>query len=186
MMALFSCSNLLRILSIFHLTLAYYLFTAPILLTEQNLVLILGAAMDFPRPSEALSVPNSATGLAALFLITISVMDLTAPSVENEIGSAYWSTQAPLRVALYFAITAGVYFGKFGLEQTKSTARLTGNASFMTIREVVCNSFVFTWAFLEMMLWFWVGSADILYILAHDSLIIFRSIRQCERREESS
>ena len=118
-MAILSTSTLFRAVSIFHLTLAYYLLTSPDTLKQQNLVIILGAAMDMPLPSESLSYPSSATALAAIFLIFVAVNDLTAPGMQDEIGSAYWSTQVPIRVAFFFALTGGLYVGKFGLEEPK-------------------------------------------------------------------
>ena len=157
-MAVVSSTTILRALSIFHITLAYYLLTSPSILAEQNLVIILGAAMDIPLPTESLSTPSSSTGFAALLLIVLAVHDLTAPSMDDEIGSAYWSSQTPLRVAFYFIVTGGAYFGKFGLEESKRAARLTGAGSQASImKEVLCNSFVFSWAFLEMLIWFWVS-----------------------------
>ena len=159
-MAVLSSSALLRALSIFHLTLAYYLLTTPSILAEQNLVIILGAAMDIPLPSETLSTPSSATGFAALLLIVIAFFDITAPGVEDEVGGAYWSSQAPMRVALFFVVTGGVYLGKFGLEEGKKKARLGGGSIATSImKESLCNSFVFSWAFMEMLLWFWVSQS---------------------------
>ena len=45
-MAILSATTILRSLSLLHLTTAYYLLTAPSKIADQNLVFILGAAMD--------------------------------------------------------------------------------------------------------------------------------------------
>lgn len=45
-MGVVSGSNLIRFLSVFHITLAYYLLTSPSTIVDQGLVFILGAAMD--------------------------------------------------------------------------------------------------------------------------------------------
>jgi len=48
-MAVLSALVLIRILSVFHLTLAFYLLTAPHLLADQNLVFILGESVHLVR-----------------------------------------------------------------------------------------------------------------------------------------
>ena len=45
-MAIVSSANLLWPLSLFHLTVAYFLLTNPLVIAQQNLVYILGASMD--------------------------------------------------------------------------------------------------------------------------------------------
>jgi len=45
-MALISAANLLRSISFFHLTIAYFLLVSPSLMVDQNLVFILGEAMQ--------------------------------------------------------------------------------------------------------------------------------------------
>jgi hypothetical protein len=45
-MALVSAFSAIRALSLFHITLAFYLLTNPRMIAEQNLVVILGEAMD--------------------------------------------------------------------------------------------------------------------------------------------
>lgn len=48
-MAIISATTLLRTISIFHITVAYYLLFSPSTIADQNLVYILGAAMDIVR-----------------------------------------------------------------------------------------------------------------------------------------
>lgn len=45
-MALISAANMLRSISLFHLTIAYFLLVSPAVIADQNLVFILGEAMD--------------------------------------------------------------------------------------------------------------------------------------------
>ncbi|KAL9129908.1 MAG: hypothetical protein Q9217_001756 [Psora testacea] len=152
-MAILTSSTLLRAISLFHLTISYYLLTAPSVLTNQNLVVILGAAMDIPLPSPSLSMPSSSTAIASIFLALLAVSDLTASSMPEEVSGLYWSSQAPLRLAFFFGITGWAYLGKFGLEGRANGTGLDVDAG---VREVMCNSFVFSWGFVEMLTWFWI------------------------------
>lgn len=156
-MAVLSSTTLLRTLSLFHLTLAYYLITAPSILVQQNLVVVLGAAMDLPLPSPSLSVPSSATALAGAFIALLAISDFTASGMPEEISSMFWSSQAPTRLAFFFAITGWSYLGKFGIE-SGVTGRIKGaGLAGVGPREATCNSLVFSWGFLEMTSWFWVS-----------------------------
>jgi len=49
-MAIITATILLRTISIFHITVGYYLLFSPSTIADQNLVYILGAAMDIVRP----------------------------------------------------------------------------------------------------------------------------------------
>ncbi len=147
-MAILSAQTLLRTLTLFHLTLAYYLLTSPATIASQNLVYVLGAAMEIPEPPTSLSTPSPASTLAALFLALLALSDLTSSGLPEEVGSHYWSNQAPVRLAFFFAVTGYSYAAKPG-------GLLGGKAG--RGGEVLCNSVVFTWGFLEMLLWFWVS-----------------------------
>lgn len=50
-MALISSSSLIRFLSLFHLTIAYYLLNSPQTIADQGLVVVFGEAMKIVRPS---------------------------------------------------------------------------------------------------------------------------------------
>ena len=58
-MAVLSALVLIRLLSIFHLTLAFYLLTAPQLLADQNLVFILGESVHLVRPTPPTRLPRT-------------------------------------------------------------------------------------------------------------------------------
>ncbi len=49
-MALISATTIIRTLSLFHLTLAFFFLTSPRTIADQNLVFILGEAMGLVRP----------------------------------------------------------------------------------------------------------------------------------------
>lgn len=176
-MAILSAQTLLRTVSLFHLSISYYLFTSPSTIASQNLVYVLGAAMDIPDPPMSLSLPSPASTLAALFLTLLAISDLTSSGLSEEVGSHYWSSQAPVRLAFFFAVTGYSYAGKPGGLWSGKAGRG---------REVLCNSVVFTWGFLEMLWWFWVsGCTEVLGLLG-----LFQvadggaDLRDVERREE--
>ncbi|CAF9915727.1 hypothetical protein IMSHALPRED_002684 [Imshaugia aleurites] len=146
-MAIVSAQSLLRTVSLFHLTLSYYLFTSPSTIASQNLVYVLGAAMEIPDPPISLSTPSPASTLAALFLALLAISDLTSSGLPEEVGSHHWSSQAPVRLVFFFAVTGYSYAGKPG-------GLWGGKAG--TRAEVLCNSVVFTWGFMEMLWWFWI------------------------------
>lgn len=103
--------------------------------------------MDIPEPPISLLTPSPASSLAALFLALLALSDMTSSGLPEEVGSHYWSNQAPVRLAFFFAVTGYVYAGKPG-GLWNGKAEMQG--------EVLCNSVVFTWGFLEMLWWFWV------------------------------
>lgn len=65
-MAIISATSIIRSLSIFHLTVAYFLLTSPTTIADHNLVFVLGAAMDlvglsllfYPLPPSLHSSPS--------------------------------------------------------------------------------------------------------------------------------
>lgn len=104
--------------------------------------------MEIPDPPISLSTPSPASTLAALFLALLAISDLTSSGLPEEVGSYYWSSQAPIRLAFFFGVTGYSYAGKPG--------GLWGGKAGVG-GEVLCNSVVFTWGFLEMLWWFWVS-----------------------------
>lgn len=115
--------------------------------------------MDIPPPPSELTMPTFGTGLAAIFLTLLAISDLTASALPEEISTLYWSSLAPVRLVFFFGLTAWAYVGKSGLEDgfaVPDPSSLTVTS--VGMREMVCNSFVFSWGFLEMLSWFWVDS----------------------------
>lgn len=149
-MAFLTATFLLRILSLFHLTCAYYLLLSPPTLSDHNLVYILGASMDLAISPPSLSLPSPALALAALFLALLGIADLSATGLDEEVANHYWSSQAPIRLGFFFGVTGYSYLWKEGgvIGGTRNgKVDLTG---------LLCNSFIFTWGFVEMMGWFWI------------------------------
>jgi len=70
--------------------------------------------------------------------------------LDEEVASYYWSSQAPVRLMFFFAVTAYSYVYKpDGIMGPKGMDTGVG--------DLVCNSMVFTWGFVEVMAWFWVS-----------------------------
>lgn len=54
-MAIISAANLLRSISIFHITIAYFLLVSPLKIADHNLVYILGEAMHIVSPLSSIT-----------------------------------------------------------------------------------------------------------------------------------
>lgn len=81
-----------------------------------------------------------------------------ATSSPPEVYSHYWSSQAPVRLLFFFAVTGGA-FGFAARGEDGGFGSNGGGGGGMTKqgwKEGLCNSVVFTWAFVEMLVWFWV------------------------------
>lgn len=107
--------------------------------------------MDMPQPSPSLSIASSSTALAAIFLALLAVSDFTNSNLPEEVASYLWSSQAPVRLAFFFGLTGFSYLGKTGGKDG-----IIGKVR-IGVRGSVCNSLVFTWAFVEMLAWFYVS-----------------------------
>ncbi|KAL8679656.1 MAG: hypothetical protein Q9186_004067 [Xanthomendoza sp. 1 TL-2023] len=147
-MAIITSSGIIRALSLFHLSLSYFLITSPSTIVNQSLVFILGASMQLPTPP-AFSVPSPSTALAALILALLGLSDLTACSLPEEISSYYWGSQAPIRCTFFFALTGYAY-------AFKPKGPIRGISAQASPWDNLNTSVVFTWGFLEMISWFWV------------------------------
>ncbi|KAF2405370.1 hypothetical protein EJ06DRAFT_578560 [Trichodelitschia bisporula] len=146
-MALISAFTLIRTLALFHITLAFYLLTAPRMLADQNLVFLLGESM---RPPEATSFdrPTPATALAAAVFVLLGLTDLVAVSMDEPAAVQYWSAQTPIRLIFFFALTGYTYI-------TGADATLKSGKG-ARVGDGLKNGLVFSWGFLEIMMWFWV------------------------------
>jgi len=123
----------------FHITLAYYLLTSPLQLVEQSIVIILGESMHLPQVS-AFDKASPATAFLGLLFAFLGVADLTAVSMTDHVAIEYWNSQAPIRLLFLFPLTAYIYL-------VSPTSDLAFN---------IKNGFIFTWAFLELGIWFMV------------------------------
>jgi hypothetical protein len=91
-MAIITGFTLIRILSIFHITLAYYFLTSPSTLAEQSLVFIMGEAMQLPH-ARALDTPSAASSALAMILALLGFSDLLSVSLPEEIARYFWASQ---------------------------------------------------------------------------------------------
>ncbi|KAL1591441.1 hypothetical protein SLS60_011940 [Paraconiothyrium brasiliense] len=116
------------------------------MIAEQNIVFLLGEAMQLPTPREFLK-PSAATGFIAVLLAFLGITDLTALSMSEEATEAYWGTQTPVRLAFLFGLTGYSYAFKQG-GIFASSGRGAGDH--------LKNSLVFAFGFVELTIWFWV------------------------------
>lgn len=83
--------------------------------------------------------PNESTGFIACLLTFIGVADLTAASLSDVVALEYWLSNLPVRLAMLFGLTGYIYLFKDGM-----------------LSDSLCNGLTFSWAFFELMMWFWV------------------------------
>ncbi|CAO1596553.1 hypothetical protein XANCAGTX0491_000392 [Xanthoria calcicola] len=147
-MAIITATGIIRALSLFHLSVAYFLIASPSTIVNQSLVFILGASMRLPTPP-SLSVASPSTAFSALILALLGLTDLAACSLPEEIFSYYWGSQAPIRCTFFFALAGYAY--AFKPEGPVRGVSRQGNPW-----DNLHTSVVFTWSFLEMISWFWI------------------------------
>ncbi|KAI9894406.1 MAG: hypothetical protein M1814_003163 [Vezdaea aestivalis] len=148
-MALISAFTLIRTLSLFHLTLAYYFLVSPGTLAEQSLVFLLGEAMHLPA-ARNLDKPTAPGSLLAMVLVLLGMNDLVAVSLPEEVARYYWGSQAPLRLLFFFCLPGYIYLARPGGLLAGSSTSFASGADGLT------NGLVFTWVFVEMVSWFWI------------------------------
>ncbi|KAL8773117.1 MAG: hypothetical protein Q9209_001793 [Squamulea sp. 1 TL-2023] len=147
-MAIITSSAIIRSLSLFHLSLSYFLITSPGTIVNQSLVFILGASMKLPTPP-SFSMASPSTALSGLFLAVLGLTDLAACSIPEEISSYYWGSQAPIRCTFFFALTGYAY-------AFKPEGPIRGVSQKASPWDNLHTSVVFAWSFLEMVSWFWI------------------------------
>ncbi|TVY80387.1 hypothetical protein LSUE1_G003409 [Lachnellula suecica] len=149
-MALISAATIITSLSLFHITLAFFFLTNPSQIADQTLVFILGEAMGMPesRTFETQSAPLAFLSAVLLFL---GVSDLVACSLPEEVYSYFWGSQAPVRLILLFTYT----FYSFFFSAKSPMYAGSGMYSPGGWGEGLKNRVFFTWAFVEMITWFW-------------------------------
>ncbi|GAB7349569.1 hypothetical protein MBLNU459_g0263t1 [Dothideomycetes sp. NU459] len=155
-MATISAFTLIRMLSLLHITAAYFFLARPQLIADQTFIVILGESMRLPHPT-AFVKATEATAFTGLVLAFLGVTDLVAASLPDRTALEYWSSTVPVRLLLLFATTGYVYLfkddGVFGSGPGNGLARLRGTAG---VGENVKNSLVFSTGFFEVCMWFWV------------------------------
>ncbi|KAI5199810.1 hypothetical protein E4T42_07561 [Aureobasidium subglaciale] len=147
-----SSYTLIKAVSLAHLTAAYLLLYRPHVLAEQNVVVILGESMQVNSTS-AFSKPTEVTALASILLAFLGVSDLIAASLPERSCLEYWSNILPFRLFMLFSSTGYIYLTRTDDTTTSTLRALKGNSSPL---DLVKNSFVFTFLFMETLHWFWV------------------------------
>ncbi|KAI9744802.1 MAG: hypothetical protein M1818_001727 [Claussenomyces sp. TS43310] len=148
-MALVSASNIIRSISVFHITLAFYFLTSPITITDHNLVFVMGQAMKLPHV-RAFDVQSAPLSFLAVVLGMVGVSDLVSISGPEEIAMYHWGAQAPIRLTMFFAIA----FYSFAFS-ANSPLMASGTYTPSMWGEGLKNRLIFSWAFVEMSAWFW-------------------------------
>lgn len=77
-----------------------------------------------------------------MFILS-GVSDLFAVSSMEEVSRGYWDAQSLVRMAFFACVTGYTYIFRPGRGNTAASHPLK-------------NSLVFTWAFMEVLAWFWV------------------------------
>ncbi|TVY35512.1 hypothetical protein LSUB1_G005490 [Lachnellula subtilissima] len=183
-MALISAATIITSLSLFHMTLAFFFLTNPHQIADQTLVFILGEAMGLPE-SRTFETQSAPLAFLAAVLLFLGVSDLVACSLPEEIYSYFWGSQsnipisfppphtpspspsnilvyctptnpptpAPARLVLLFAYTFYSFFFSAKSPMYSNTPQIYTASSW---GEGLKNRVFFTWAFVEMITWFWV------------------------------
>ncbi|KAL1638518.1 putative increased loss of mitochondrial dna protein 1 [Diplodia seriata] len=168
-MAILSSFAIIRGLCLFHITLAWYLLSAPRIVAEQNLVVLFGEAMRIPEPTQFLK-PNSASAFSAIILAFLGLSDLIAVSMDEEIAFPYWANNIPLRLMFLLGLTGYTYAFKPSSGQSLFTHG---------VGDPLKNRLVFTWGFFECTIWFWA------YVTLRDEKAKFAE-RLLERRKREA
>lgn len=161
-MAVLSAFSIIRSLCVLHLAAAYFLLTSPAKVVTQNMVLVLGDAMQLPETRD-FDRPNEATSFAGLILGILAITDFVAATLPDVAAVEYWLKQAPVRLAVLFGITAypllfkpGGYLGP----QASSNSFGAGFASAIkrdrSPGELLINNLIFATGFFEVSIWFWI------------------------------
>ncbi|KAG9236908.1 increased loss of mitochondrial DNA protein 1 [Amylocarpus encephaloides] len=153
-MALISAATIITSVSLFHLTLAYFFLTNPSQIADQTLVFIIGQAMNMPH-SRAFEVASPALSFLGAVLALMGISDLAACSSREEVFVFYWGAQAPVRIfALMFLTTYSYFFSASSPLYSSASSTYTYTPSGWG--EGLKNRIFFTWAFLELVTWFWI------------------------------
>ncbi|XWW94026.1 hypothetical protein V2A60_001968 [Cordyceps javanica] len=160
-MALIAGKTIITSISLFHLTMAYFMLFNPRTVDDQILVYILGRSMGLP-PARGLDSPSPALAFLAVVLALLGLSDLVSLSMPEELGALYyWGTQAPLR----FMFSMGLVFysytfgptGPLGVYTTGTSSKpgFFGGGGGSSPTDGLKNRVIFTFVFIEMVAWFW-------------------------------
>lgn len=94
------------------------------------------------------------TAFVAVLLALFGLTDLTALSMSDEVASEYFAAQMPVRLVFLFALTGYTYMFKDGGLLAGARAAVGKKSAGDDLK----NSFIFTFGFMEMTIWFWVSA----------------------------
>ncbi|OBT87991.1 hypothetical protein VE02_02889 [Pseudogymnoascus sp. 03VT05] len=149
-MALINAGTIIRSICLFHITLGFFFLTSPHTVADQTLVFIMGEAMGLPHV-RAFDSPSPPLAFLGVVLAIWGFSDLIAVSQPEEIANHYWSSQAPIRLVLFFALAGYSYLFSAKSPMYKASGYISSSWG-----EGLKNRVLFTWAFVEMITWFWV------------------------------
>ncbi|KAL7273223.1 hypothetical protein RUND412_003943 [Rhizina undulata] len=144
-MAIINGFNLIRALTAWHLLIGYFLLTSPETLADQSFIFIMGESMGLPHPKTSFHLNPLATNILGVMFIFLGLSDFVALNSKDELARGYWDVHAPFRLCFFFALTTYTY-----LFRPKRGVVRAGTG------EPLKNSLVFSWGFLEIIMWFWI------------------------------
>ncbi|CEJ93744.1 hypothetical protein VHEMI09314 [[Torrubiella] hemipterigena] len=160
-MAFITANTLITSISLFHITIAYFLITNPRTISDQVFVYILGESMTMP-PVRDFDTPSPSLSFLAVFLAFCGLSDLVSLSMPEELGALYyWGTQAPFRCFLSFlSVTFSYLFSPFSplmtMSRTSRNPAYTFKHGASSGLDGLKNRVFFTFMFIEMITWFWI------------------------------
>ena len=125
--------------------------------------------------------PNEASAFVAVLLAFLGFADLTAASLSEQISLEYWLSNVPVRLIFLFGLAGYIYtFKDDGIFGSQSLLRQVKPG------DLLRNSLVFSWAFMETAAWFWVSYLRLWLVLSTrtDLHKVFLGLRE-ERREQA-
>jgi len=148
-MALISAATIIRSISLFHITLAFFFLTSPATVADQSLVFVMGQAMRLPHV-RAFDVQSAPLSFLAFVLSMLGVSDLVSIAGPEEIAMYHWGSQAPIRLFMSFCLAIYSFLFSSGSPLMTSSAYVPS-----VWGEGLKNRLVFSFAFIEMFAWFW-------------------------------
>ncbi|CAI6341991.1 unnamed protein product [Periconia digitata] len=150
-MGIVSAYTMIRVLALTHLGAAVLFLQNPKSIAGHNIVSLMEEAMQLPTPRGFLK-PSPVTAFIAVLLAFHAISDLAVFYLSEDLLELYWGTQAPVRLAFLFLLTGYSYAFKPDSMLTNDGRKSSGNTG-----NLLNNSVVFTWGFMELSTWFWVS-----------------------------
>jgi hypothetical protein len=195
-MPLVSSTALVTTLSLFHVSMGWFLISQPAKIANQGMVFVLGQAMAMP-PSRAFEAPSQPLAFLGVVLIFLGLSDLFSLSGAAYPVHLHWSTQAVVRMFLSSGLTAYTFVFSpsgplYGAKNPRGrlahpvathgggggAAAAAGYVPSTWGGDLLKNRVFFSWIFLEMMCWFWV------FVTLRDERAALQRRQRVEEEEE--